>query len=520
MNSKISENASNISNMKNIVQNYVSNGAYNLQVKVYIETLGCSKNQVDSEMMIGIYHQNSYILTADASEAQVIVVNTCGFIEDAKVESVNAILEMAEYKKYGICKALIVAGCLSQRYAYELSEEIPEVDAYIGTAQFDKIVEITDKLLCIDKKVDLDNELKIDNEANVDNELEFNDLIQIQHFKNQNEKNIDLIKNEPIIKIEDVSRLLPINLPRVRISPSHMAYLKIAEGCDNLCTYCIIPKIRGKYRSRPMQDIINEAKILVAEGVRELVLIAQDTTRYGIDIYNKYSLAELLTELNNIDDLHWIRIQYMYPDVIDSNLIQTIASLDKVVKYVDIPIQHASDKVLKRMNRHTTSEHIRNVVNSFREHMPNITIRTTCIVGFPNESDEDFEILKNFIADMKFDRLGAFIYSPEEDTPAYKMKGHLADDIKKQRYDELMEIQMRISAESLNKKIGTVMEVIIEEMVEETDEGIMYAGRSQMDSPEIDGVVYVSSLKKCKIGEFVNVNIVDALEYDLIGEIV
>ncbi len=452
-----------------------------VNVRIYLETLGCSKNQVDSEIMIGIYEKFSYMLTYNPMQADVIVVNTCGFINDAKVESVNAILEMAEYKEHGICKVLIVTGCLSQRYAYDLAEQMPEVDAFIGTAQFDKIVEVTEMFL------------------NTEVTRKCSSLYDKKIF------------------IDEVSKILPSNMPRILLSPPHMAFLKISEGCDNMCAYCIIPKIRGKYRSRPMEDIISEAVQLVNSGVKELILIAQDTTRYGIDIYNRYALSELLIKLNNIANLKWIRLQYMYPDVIDYNLIQTIARLDKVVKYIDIPIQHGSNSVLKRMNRHTTVEQIRDVVNSFRMLIPNVIIRTTCIVGFPAESDKEFQELKQFILEMQFDRLGAFIYSPEEDTPANKMKNHIHDEIKQNRHDELMALQMNISSEKLYSKIGSVMEVVLEELIENEKGSILYAGRSYMDSPEIDGVVYVNTNNTYEIGDFVKVRIVDALEYDLIG---
>ncbi len=445
-----------------------------MNLKVYFETLGCAKNQVDTEIMVGIMSENKYFATSNPEEADVIVVNTCGFIESAKTESVETILDMSAYKTQGQCKALVVTGCLAERYAESLKAEIPEVDAFVGTTQFDQILPIVEAIFG-------------------------NGLTQIC--------------------TGDIDKNFEENLPRVLSTPDHMAFLKISEGCDNLCTYCIIPKLRGKYRSRKMEDIVNEAKGLASKGVKELIIIAQDTTRYGIDLYGSYRLSELLEALNAIEGIKWIRIQYMYPDVIDEKLIDTIARLDKVVKYVDMPIQHGADSVLKRMNRRTDQAHIRNVVQMLRKKVPQVSIRTTLIVGFPGETDAEFEELKAFIEEMAFDRLGAFAYSKEEDTPAAQMENQVDEEIKQARLGKIMAAQMVISQARMQEKVGQTIEVIIEEVAQDDAEGRVYIGRSSVDAPEIDGVVYVHASKPLEIGSFVHVNISDALEYDLIGEI-
>ncbi len=445
-----------------------------MNLKVYFETLGCAKNQVDTEIMVGIMSENKYFATSSPEDADVIVVNTCGFIESAKTESVETILEMSTYKTEGCCKALVVTGCLAERYAEALKEEIPEVDAFVGTTQFDQILPVVEAIFG-------------------------RGLTQIC--------------------IGDIDKDIEENLPRVLSTPSHMAYLKISEGCDNLCTYCIIPKLRGKYRSRKMEDIVREAERLAAQGVQELIIIAQDTTRYGIDLYGAYRLSELLEHLNAIEGIKWIRIQYMYPDVIDEVLIDAIAKLDKVVKYVDMPIQHGADSVLKRMNRRTDQAHIRRVVNMLRDKVEGVSIRTTLIVGFPGETDAEFEELKAFVEEMAFDRLGAFAYSQEEDTPAARMPDQVDEEVKQERLGKIMAVQMGISEKRMHEKIGMTLEVLIEEVAQDDEEGRVYIGRSSVDAPEIDGVVYVHASKTLEIGSFVFVKITDALEYDLIGEI-
>lgn len=440
--------------------------------KVYLETLGCSKNQVDSEIMLGILNKHEFALTHDQSEAEVIVVNTCGFIESAKQESVDTILELGDLKRTGNCKVLIVTGCLAQRYSNELSEEIPEVDAFLGTTNFNEIAEIVNGVLGDGKR--------IVSTASADKEVHY-------------------------------------DLPRILTTPSYSAYLKIAEGCDNLCTYCIIPKLRGKYRSRPIDKVVQEAKELAKNGTKELIIIAQDITRYGLDIYGNYQLVKLLDELSQIEDIRWIRLQYSYPDIISDELIELMATNDKICNYIDMPIQHCNDEVLKRMNRRTTKEHILDVINKLRSKIPNIALRTSLIVGFPGETDEQFSELYDFVKTIEFDRLGVFTYSKEENTPAAKLADQIPQDMKEERRDQIMMIQKDLSFKKNLDKIGNIYDILIEEKVE--DENV-YVGRTEFDAPEVDGVVYVSSDTEIGIGEFVRAKIIDALEYDLIGEIV
>lgn len=448
-------------------------GAYKLvNEKVYLETLGCSKNQVDSEIMLGILDKHEFILTHDQSEADVIVVNTCGFIESAKQESVDTILELGDLKKEGCCKVLIVTGCLAQRYSNELSEEIPEVDAFLGTTNFNEIAEIVNGVLG---------------------------------------------NGERVVSTASVDKAVQYDLPRILTTPSYSAYLKIAEGCDNLCTYCIIPKLRGKYRSRPIDRIVHEAKELAKKGTKELIIIAQDITRYGLDIYGNYQLVKLLDDLSHIEDIRWIRLQYSYPDIISDELIELMATNDKICNYIDMPIQHCNNEVLKRMNRRTTKEHILDVINKLRSRIPNIALRTSLIVGFPGETDEQFSELYDFVKEIEFDRLGVFTYSKEENTPAAKLTDQIPKDVKEDRRDQIMMIQKDLSFKKNMDKIGNIYDILIEEKVEDED---VYVGRTEFDAPEVDGVVYVSSNADIGIGEFVKAKIVDALEYDLIGEIV
>lgn len=441
-----------------------------MKYKVYFETLGCPKNQVDSEVMIGILEGNAFYLTTEISEADVIVVNTCGFIESAKEESINTILELLQYKELGQCKYFIAAGCLVERYAHDLKNEIPEIDGFVGTTQFENIMEI------------------------------------LKEIMDTNEKGI--------IHVGDIDKTLKEDVPRILTTPNYFGYLKISEGCDNKCTYCIIPKLRGKYRSREMDIIVKEAKLLASQGVKEIIIIAQDTTRYGIDLYGDYELYKLLEHLNAVEGIEWIRLQYCYPDVIDDRLIHAIATLPKVAKYIDIPIQHASDSVLKRMNRRTSKAQIRDVVTRLREKCPTIAIRTTIIVGFPGETEAEYNELVEFVKEMKFDKLGVFAYSLEEDTAAAQMDGHLEEDIKEERKNNLLGVQQSISESICYAKVGSEVNVLIEEIV--PDENI-YIGRTEYDAPEIDGVVYVHTDKALTIGAFYKVKVTDALEYDLIG---
>ncbi|MCK8058859.1 MULTISPECIES: 30S ribosomal protein S12 methylthiotransferase RimO [unclassified Fusibacter] len=437
---------------------------------VYIETLGCSKNQVDSEVMMGLFKEKEYYMTDNPEQAQIIVVNTCGFIESAKEESVNTILDMAIYKNEHVCEYLIVTGCLAERYANDLVNEIPEVDAFVGTTAFDEIMKIVDALG--------DKGERISQTGNIDKEF-------------------------------------AEGLPRELSTPSHFAFLKIAEGCDNLCTYCIIPKLRGKYRSRTIESIVDEANALAKQGVKELIVIAQDTTRYGIDIYGEYKLYELLEKLNEVEGIEWIRLQYMYPDIVDEKLIKTIASCEKVVDYFDIPVQHASNRILKRMKRNTSKEDIEALIKSIRTHIPKASIRTTMIVGFPGETEEDFEELLTFVENAKFDRLGAFTYSKEENTAAYNLDGQVDEDIMKERHAKLMMLQQDVSEVIQQNKIGQVMRVVIEET---TDDPKVYVGRTSLDAPEVDGVCYVHTEGELlEVGQFVDVKIDDAMEFDVMG---
>ena len=439
-------------------------------LKIALESLGCSKNLVDAEIMMGILNKKGYQLVEDFCEADIILVNTCGFIESAKNESIQAILEIAQLKETANLKILVVTGCLAQRYSEELKQEIPEIDAIVGTGSYQNIDEIV---------------------ANIQ-------------------------KEKHIISLENIDFTFNENLPRYVSTPSYMAYLKIGEGCDNLCTYCIIPKLRGKYRSRKIEDILDEANTLVKNGAKEIVVIAQDTTKYGFDLYNKEMLPTLLEKLAQIDGLKWIRVMYSYPETISEELIDVIAKNDNICNYFDMPIQHASNKILKLMNRKTTKEDILRKVSLIREKIKNVTIRTTTIVGFPGETDEDFEELVEFIKQVKFDRLGAFEYSNEEGTPAYKLLNHVDDEIKSQRRERLMLVQQEISRELNEKKIGNVYEVLVEEKIDEET----YLGRTMEDAQEIDNIVYIKSEKEILIGSFVDVKIYDALEYDLMGEII
>ncbi len=437
--------------------------------KIFISTLGCAKNLVDSEMMMGSLLDNGYQNTDFLSEADIAIVNTCGFIEAAKEESINEILQIAQYKTSGNLDKLVVTGCLAQRYSKELQEEIPEIDLLLGTTSF---VSIVSKL-----------------------------------------EELGINKEKKLLSIEDINKEIPM-MRRQLLTQSYTAYLKIAEGCDNLCTYCIIPKLRGKYRSRDLQEILDEARELVRYGTRELIIIAQDTTKFGLDTEGKKLLATLLRELNKIEKLKWVRVLYSYPEDIDEEIVLAIKESEKILPYFDIPIQHASDAVLKKMNRHTSGKQIEEKVAMIRKHLPESTIRTTIIVGFPQETDEDFETLCDFVQKVRFDRLGAFEYSLEEGTPAAKISGQVPEEIKSQRKNKLMELQQEISKQKNKEYIGKTLEVLIEGQEDKN----VFSGRSYRDMIEIDGLVFVHSDGKLKKGDFVSVKITDALEYDLIGE--
>lgn len=439
-----------------------------MRKKISAITLGCSKNEVDTELLLGSLDLNKYEIAESLEESQIIVVNTCGFIESAKEESIETIWEMAKYKEEN-CEYLILAGCLAQRYSKELLEEIEEIDGIIGTGNIKDINNLLDEL--------------------------------------------DSNKANKIVKIDNIDNEYLEEVNRITFSPT--AYVRISEGCDNLCTYCIIPKLRGKHRSRKMEDIIKEVNSLVANGVYEIILIAQNTSDYGIDLYGEYSLYKLLDELNKIVDIKWIRVLYLYPDNFNDKLIKSIKDNDKVIKYVDIPLQHINNNVLKIMGRRTSKEDIIHLINKLRKEIPNIIIRTTFIVGFPGESEEQFNELYQFVKDTKFDRLGIFTYSKEEDTPAYILPGHLSEEVKQARRDRIMELQVTISETNMMNKVGNIYDVLIEEYAGEN----IYVGRTYMDSPEIDGVVYVNSNEELELDEFVPVKITEYLEYDLIGDV-
>ena len=446
-------------------------------MKIGFVSLGCSKNLVDTEKTIGIFKANNYEIVNNPEEANAIVINTCGFIESAKEEAINTILEMAEYKK-NKCKYLIVMGCLVEKYKEELEKAIPEVDLWIKYSEYNSLWEQIVNL--------------IENENVQSNTSK-------QQLENTN-------KYQDFNKIEE----------RVISTGENFAYLKIADGCSNRCTYCAIPYIRGPQISRNMEDILKEAKKLADNGYKELILIAQDTTKYGIDIYGKPRLAELLQELCKIDKIHWIRFLYAYPETIDDELIKVVKENDKICKYFDIPIQHISDTVLKRMNRQSDGKSIRRLIQKLRKEIPEVVIRTTVMVGFPGETKEDFEELYHFLNEAKFDKLGCFSYSKEDGTPAARIKEQIHPMTKKSRYNKIMKLQQEISKQNLEKRIGKEVEILIEGKAFDRK---TYIGRSCMDVPEIDGVVYVNTKKELHMGEFVKGKIVDVSSYDLICEL-
>lgn len=440
-------------------------------MNILFVSLGCDKNLVDSEVMLGLIREKGYNITNDEKEADIIVVNTCCFINDAKEESIQTILEMAEYKKTGNLKALVVTGCLAERYKAEIQEEIEEVDAVLGTSSYENIVEVIDEVL-IGKK--------------------------IQNFK-------------------DVNYLPNTKANRVNTTGGFFSYLKIAEGCDKHCTYCIIPKVRGNYRSVPMEKLVEEAKMLASNGVKELILVAQETTLYGVDIYGKKSLPTLLKEFCKIDGIEWIRILYCYPEEITDELIEVIKEEDKICNYLDMPIQHATDGILKRMGRRTNKQELLDIVTKLRQNIPDISLRTTLITGFPGETEEDQEELLDFIDEVEFDRLGVFTYSPEDDTPAAKMESQIDEETKIARRDEIMELQQEISYEISEKMVGKTLKVLIEGKLPEDN---VFIGRTYKDAPNVDGYIFVTSDRELMSGEFVNALVTGAKEYDLMGEIV
>ena len=441
-------------------------------MKILFISLGCDKNLVDTEMMLGQLSEEGFTFTDDETQAEVIVVNTCCFINDAKEESINTILEMAELKKQGTLKALVVTGCLAQRYKEEIQTEIPEVDCILGTTAIDQIVEAVKEVL--------------DGQQ-----------VGLKH-------------------VEDINRKPVYGKKRIMTTGGHYAYMKIAEGCDKHCTYCIIPKIRGNFRSVPMEALIEEAKGLVEQGVKEIILVAQETTLYGQDLYGRKALPELLDKLNEISGLYWIRILYCYPEEVTDELIDAIKRNKKVCHYLDIPIQHGSDAVLKRMGRRTNEEQLRDIVKKLRDEIPDICLRTTLISGFPGETEEDHEAVMHFVDDLEFDRLGVFTYSPEEDTPAAMMADQIEEEVKEDRRAEIMELQQEIAYEKADAMIGQKLMVMIEGKV--ADENA-YVGRSYKDAPNVDGYVFVNTGLNLMTGDFVPVIITGSYEYDLIGEV-
>ena len=433
-------------------------------------SLGCDKNLVDSEVMLGLLDSRGYQIVDDETIADVIVVNTCCFIHDAKEESIQTILEMAEYKKTGRLKALVVTGCLAQRYQQEIIDEIPEVDAVLGTASYDKIAEAIDEAL----------------------------------------------GGHTEMYLEDIDRLPQVSSKRLVTTGGHYAYLKIAEGCDKHCTYCIIPKVRGNYRSVPMEQLLKEAKELAEGGVKELILVAQETTVYGQDIYGEKSLHRLLRELCKIDGIQWIRLLYCYPEEIDANLIQVMKEEPKICHYLDLPIQHASDAILKKMGRRTSKAQLVDTIRTLQEEIPDITLRTTLITGFPGETEEQHQELVEFVDEMEFDRLGVFTYSPEENTPAAEMPDQIPEEVKEDRQAELMELQQEIAFDLAEDMIDREVLVMIEGKV--ADENA-YVGRTYRDAPNVDGLIFINTDEELMSGDFAQVKVTGAMEYDLIGEL-
>ncbi len=433
-------------------------------------SLGCDKNLVDTERMLGLLGREGYSFTDDETQADAVIINTCCFIGDAKEESINTILEMAELKQEGRLKTLVVTGCLAQRYRQEIFEEIPEVDAIVGTAYYDKIAKV---------------------------------------LKNAEE-------GETPSCMKDLTSLPRMDSPRLMTTGGHYAFLKIAEGCDKHCTYCIIPSLRGPFRSYPMEQLVEEAEQLAEQGVKELILVAQETTLYGVDLYGKKSLPELLRRLCRVRGIQWIRIQYCYPEEITDELIDVIALEEKICHYLDIPIQHASDPVLKRRGRRTDQNQLREIIGKLRDRIPDIALRTTLISGFPGETEEDHEMLMEFVDEMEFERLGVFAYSQEDDTPAAAMPDQIPQEVKEARRDAVMELQQEIAFDKAEAMIGRVLDVMIEGKV--ADENA-YVGRTYMDAPGVDGYLFVNTDAVLMSGDFVRVKVTQALDYDLIGEV-
>ena len=440
-------------------------------MKVLFVSLGCDKNLVDSEVMLGLLRDRQHEITNDEAQAEVIVVNTCSFIHDAREESIQTILEMAELKKTGVCRLLIVTGCLAEKYKDEILAELPEVDAVIGTTAYDAICDVIEQSLA----------------------------------------------GERVKAFESIDRLPIVNTRRVLTTGGYSSYLKLGEGCDKHCTYCIIPKLRGTYRSVPMDVVLNEARMLAEAGICELNIVAQETTTWGKDLYGEKRLHVLLKELCKIEGIRWIRLLYCYPEEITDELIQVIKEEPKICHYLDMPIQHSSDAILKRMGRRTSRAELEAVIEKLRKEIPDITLRTTLITGFPGETEEDHEVLKEFIENMQFDRLGVFTYSPEEGTPAEKMPNQVPEEVKEERRDELMLLQQEISAEKTANMVGKTLEVLVEGRIPE--EGV-YVGRTYRDAPEVDGYIFLNAEEDIISGDFVTAKVTGADEYDLTGDVI
>ncbi|MBO6159144.1 MAG: 30S ribosomal protein S12 methylthiotransferase RimO [Firmicutes bacterium] len=446
--------------------------------KISFVSLGCDKNTIDSEIMLSLLTDHGYEITKNDDQADAIVINTCAFIADAQEESINTIIEMGRYKEEGVCQYLVVTGCLAQRFHKEIFEDLPEVDAVVGTGSYEKIVDVLDELFGTAKKLEV----------------------------------LDPIDHRPLGYYK-----------RSITTPGHYEFLKLSVGCDNHCTYCIIPMLRGPYRSRAKEDILHDAQDLADQGVKELLLVAQDITKYGRDLYEDYQLPELLKDLCKIDGIEWIRLLYCYPEDVTDALIRTMKEEPKILPYIDIPIQHCSDSVLKRMGRHHTKALLENLLQRLRDAMPDICIRTTLITGFPGESDEEFEEMLDFVENSRFDRLGVFCYSQEDGTPAARMKDQIAEDVKESRKDQLMALQQQISEEKSASMVGKVLDVMVEGRIpeEEAPDGTnVYVARTYRDAPDIDGFIFVSCSYELRSGDILKVRVTGAYAYDLIGEVV
>ncbi|MCM1114771.1 MAG: 30S ribosomal protein S12 methylthiotransferase RimO [Clostridium sp.] len=437
-----------------------------MKYKVGMISLGCPKNQVDGELMLEKLNKSGFLIAQSIEDADIMIVNTCGFIEDAKREAIETILEVSEYKEAGLISAIVVTGCLAERYQDEILKEIPEVDSVIGIGADGDIVKVCQKAAL---------------------------GISTSYYPDK--------------------KYLPLEGERMLSTPSHWAYLKISDGCDNKCSYCAIPGIRGGYTERPMESIIAEAETLAEKGVKEVILIAQDTTKYGLQLYGEYRLAKLLKELVKIDGIEWFRLFYCYPDRVTDELIEVIADEEKVCSYIDIPLQHCNKDILKAMNRNGSYDALKELLFKMKARIPDLSLRTTFMVGFPNETEEQFEELCKFVKEIKFDKMGCFTFSPEEDTPAFSFDGQIDDDVKKRRAEVIMDIQYSITEEANKSRIGNTYKVVVDSF----EEG-HYIGRSYLDSPEIDSGIIIRSAKELAIGEFIHVKITDYDGYDLIGE--